>query len=256
MGALFALVLPGVGLLLAMTVLWRLGVALHRRAGDGGEAGGEAGGESYVLSGAFGLLALLMAFAFSLAIGRYETRRLLVIEEANAIGTMATRLALLEDSQRAGLGPKLAHYAKARAAVGRNAPEAAWQAAHDASTRDCGSFGDALFAVLRSMPPDTRGPVLVQAYNAMCDITTERHAARSARLPTEVLLLLALYCCACTALLGFTTGRADQRSAVSAVLFFALLAAAYVTILDLDSPRSGAIIVPQEELENVAQSLG
>ena len=251
MGAMFALVLPGMGLLLAMTALWRLGVALHRRANEATEASGE----SYVLSGAFGLLALLMAFAFSLAIGRYETRRVLVIEEANAIGTMATRLALLEDSQRRPLAAALAHYAKGRADVGKNAADAAWEAAHAASARECAAFGDTLFAALRAMPPDTRGPVLVQAYNAMCDITTSRHAARSARLPGEVLLLLAFYCCACTALLGFTTGRADRRSAVSAVLFFALLAAAYVTILDLDSPRSGAIIVPQEELDNVAQGL-
>lgn len=114
MGAAFALVLPGLGLLLAMTALWRLGAALHRRAGSNPEAGGE----SYVLSGAFGLLALLMAFAFSLAIGRYETRRLLVIEEANAIGTMSTRLALLEDRQRVPLAAELEHYAKTRAAVG------------------------------------------------------------------------------------------------------------------------------------------
>ncbi len=253
MGAAFSLVLPGAGLLLAMTALWRVGVALHRRAAAGAEM--ETGGESYVLSGAFGLLALLMAFAFSLAIGRYETRRLLVIDEANAIGTMSTRLALLEDRQRAPLAADLARYAKARAAVGRNAADDAWQAAHEASARDCARFGDALFAALRSMPPDTRGPVLVQAYNTMCDITTSRHAARSARLPTEVLGLLALYCCACTALLGFMTGRADRRSAVSSALFFTLLAAAYVTILDLDSPRSGAIIVPQEELDKVAQSL-
>lgn len=252
MGAALSIVLPGLGLLAAMTACWRLGVALHQRAG----AGGEAGGESYVLSGAFGLLALLMAFAFSLAIGRYETRRLLVVEEANAIGTMATRLALLEDTQRQPLKSALARYAAERAAVGKNAEDAAWQAAHDASARGCARFGDDLFAMLRSMPPDTRGPVLVQAYNAMCDITTERHAARSARLPMEVLGLLALYCCACTALLGFMTGRADQRSAVSSVLFFTLLAAAYGTILDLDSPRSGAIIVPQEELDKVALGLG
>lgn len=251
MWAALSLALPGLGLLAAMTVLWRLGVALHQRAGSS-----ESTGESYVLSGAFGLLALLMAFAFSLAIGRYETRRLLVVEEANAIGTMGTRLALLEDDQRKSLTSALAHYAKGRAAVGKNAEDATWQDAHDASARECAAFGDAMFAVLRSMPPDTRGPVLVQAYNAMCDITTERHAARSARLPTEVLALLALYCCACTALLGFTTGRSDRRSAISAVLFFTLLAAAYVTILDLDSPRSGAIIVPQEELDKVAQSLG
>ena len=252
MGAALSIVLPGLGLLVAMTLLWRLGVALHRRAGTSGEGGGE----SYVLSGAFGLLALLMAFAFSLAIGRYETRRVLVIEEANAIGTMSTRLALLEESQRKPLAASLKRYAAERAAVGKNASDADWQAAHDASSRACAQFGDQLFAVLRSMPPDTRGPTLVTAYNAMCDITTERHAARSARLPSEVLGLLALYCCACTALLGFMTGRSDPRSAVSSVLFFALLAAAYATILDLDSPRSGAIIVPQEELDHVAQSLG
>lgn len=246
-----ALILSGLGLLLAMTVLWRVGTALHRRAGDGNEGGGE----SYVLSGAFGLLALLMAFAFSLAIGRYETRRLLVVDEANAIGTMATRLALLEDNQRRPLGTMLSRYASGRAAAGKNATDAAWQAAHDASARDCAAFGEALFAALRAMPPDTRGPLLVQAYNAMCDITTSRHAARSARLPSEVLLLLAFYCCACTALLGFTTGRSDRRSAVSSMLFFALLSAAYMTILDLDSPRSGAILVPQEELDKVAQSL-
>ncbi|GEN98302.1 hypothetical protein NSE01_01350 [Novosphingobium sediminis] len=252
MGAALSIIVPGLGLLAVMTVCWRLGVALHRRAG----AGGETGGESYVLSGAFGLLALLMAFAFSLAIGRYETRRLLVVEEANAIGTMATRLALLEDAQRQPLKASLARYAAERAAVGKNAEDDAWQAAHEASSAACARFGDDLFALLRSVPPDTRGPVLVQAYNAMCDITTARHAARSARLPTEVLGLLALYCCACTALLGFTTGRADRRSAVSSVLFFSLLAAAYATILDLDSPRSGAIIVPQEELDKVAQGLG
>lgn len=250
MGAL-SLVLPGLGLLLGMTVLWRVGVALHRMADNNAEAGGE----SYVLSGAFGLLALLMAFAFSLAIGRYETRRQLVIEEANAIGTMSTRLALLEDGQRQPLAAALKRYAGERAAVGRNASDKAWQAAHEASVLGCTRFGEQLFAALRSMPPDTRGPVLVQAYNAMCDITTERHAARSARLPMEVLGLLALYCCACTALLGFATGRADRRSAVSSVLFFTLLSAAYLTILDLDSPRNGAILVPQEELETVAKSL-
>ncbi|MFM9936295.1 MAG: hypothetical protein ACKVOL_08855 [Novosphingobium sp.] len=253
MGAALSLVLPGVGLLLAMMVAWRLGVLVHQRWRH--PQAGEVSGESYVLSGAFGLLALLMAFAFSLAIGRYETRRLLVVEEANAIGTMSSRLALLDEHQRRPLAATLAHYAKARAEAGLNAEDRAWQASHERTSRQCGQFGDALFAALRAMPPDTRGPVLVQAYNAMCDITTARHAARHARLPAEVLVLLAFYCCAGAGLLGFTIGSADRRNLIGSVLFFALLAAAFVTILDLDSPRSGAILVPQEELEAVAKGL-
>ncbi|WP_295528749.1 hypothetical protein [Novosphingobium sp. Chol11] len=236
-----------------MTTCWGAGVLVNKRSHQLQPE--ESGGESYVLSGAFGLLALLMAFAFSLAIGRYEARRLLVVEEANAIGTMSTRLALLDEGQRSSLAAVLAQYAKARAAAGLQAEDSAWQAAHDQTSHRCAQFGDALFAALSAMPPDTRGPVLVQAYNAMCDITTARHAARQARLPAEVLVLLAFYCSASAGLLGFTIGKADRRNLISSVLFFALLAAAYITILDLDSPRSGAILVPQEELEAVAKGL-
>lgn len=36
------------------------------------------------------------------------------------------------------------------------------------------------------LPADTRGPVLVAAYNEMCDPATERHAARRVRLPERV----------------------------------------------------------------------
>jgi hypothetical protein len=36
---------------------------------------------------ALGLLALLLGFSFSLALSRYEVRRNLVLQEANAIGT-------------------------------------------------------------------------------------------------------------------------------------------------------------------------
>jgi hypothetical protein len=253
LGAVASLVLPGLALLLAMIACWWTGVMVHKRSRQPQAA--EPGGESYVLSGAFGLLALLMAFAFSLAIGRYEARRLLVVEEANAIGTMSTRLALLDESQRRPLAGSLARYAKARAGAGLQAHDSAWQTSYERTSHQCARFGDALFAALRSMPPDTRGPVLVQAYNAMCDITTARHAARQARLPAEVLVLLAFYCSASAGLLGFTIGKADRRNLISSVLFFALLAAAYITILDLDSPRSGAILVPQEELEAVAKGL-
>jgi hypothetical protein len=237
-----------------MIAAWWLGHAVlrWRQAPADGEA---SGGESYVLSGVFGLLALLMAFAFSLAIGRFESRRVLVVEEANAIGTMATRLALLEDAQRVPLARDLAVYARARAAAGLVPEEDAWQAAHNRTTQLCARYGDSLFAMLRSMPPDTRGPLLVQAYNAMGDITTSRHAARKARLPSEVMLLLALYCCAGAAMLGYSHGREGQRHALPSILFFALLAAAFTTILDLDNPRGGAILVPQDELEAVAQGL-
>ena len=43
--------------------------------------------ESYLVGSMLGLLALLLAFSFSMALSRYEERRHLVVQEANAIGT-------------------------------------------------------------------------------------------------------------------------------------------------------------------------
>lgn len=248
------LLLIGCVLLMAMLAAYGLGHVLHGVLLRGREDGATSD-ESYVLSGVFGLLALLMAFAFSLAIGRYETRRELVIDEANAISTMASRLSLLDERQSAALRLPLATYARARAEAGKIDDDARWQGATDEAARLGDGFGNLLFATLRSMPPDTRGPVLVQAYNAMGDLATARHAARKARLPEEVLLLLALYCCAGATMLGYTLAGTGRRHTLASLIFFALLASAFVTILDLDRPRGGAILVPQDELEAVARAI-
>ncbi len=47
-----------------------------------------------------GLVGLLLAFGLSMAVGRYETRRSLVVEEANDIGTTYLRAQLLAEPAR------------------------------------------------------------------------------------------------------------------------------------------------------------
>ena len=44
-----------------------------------------------IVGATLGLLALIMAFTFGMAGSHYEKRKLLVVEEANAIGTAALR---------------------------------------------------------------------------------------------------------------------------------------------------------------------
>lgn len=83
-----------------------------------GEASGE-GQEAYIVSAVLGLLALLMGFTFSLAVDRYETRRALVLEEANAIGTAWLRAQLLEAPHRDRIGGILIAYADNRLALSK-----------------------------------------------------------------------------------------------------------------------------------------
>lgn len=61
-----------------------------------------------------GLLALLIGFTFSLALGRYDERRSLVLHEANALGTTWLRTDLLDTSDAKGVRTVLRRYIDAR----------------------------------------------------------------------------------------------------------------------------------------------
>lgn len=250
------LMLVGSGLLVAMMLTYEGGIRLHRRLRKRADApGGESSDESYAMSGVFGLLALLMAFAFGLALDRFEERRVLVVAEANAVGTFASRLALLPEEARQPIRRDLARYVKARVVVGRANDPARSEAAAIRADAIHDRLGERLLATLASGPADARTTLLVQAFDETGDAATERRAARAAGLPGLVLALLSLYCIAGAGMLGYTVAASGARHRAAAGVFFLLLAFAFVTILDLDRPRGGAITVSQAELERVSAHL-
>src|SRR5262245_43324784 len=60
------------------------------------------------------LLAFLLAFTFGLAASRFDVRRGLVVDEANAIGTTYLRAALLPEPHRTAVRKLLRNYADVR----------------------------------------------------------------------------------------------------------------------------------------------
>lgn len=237
-----------------MAVAFEIGSRLFRqvRSTDPAEDNSD---ESYALSGVFGLLALMMAFSFSLALSRYDERRELVVAEANAIGTFASRVTLLDATDGEAVRRLLGQYAQERIAYGQARTAEASAAAYARSEALHGQIGTLIYASLGNRPPDTRGPLILPPYNEAGDIASQRRAAREARLPATVLGLLALYCLAGAAILGYNLGEVRARHRPAALVFFGLLAAAFITVLDLDRPRGGSILVPQTELEREAAKL-
>jgi hypothetical protein len=80
-----------------------------------------------------GLLGLLLGFALSMAIDRWDTRRDVTINESNAIGTLSLRAGLLENPLRGRLREALRAYNDARIALGgsRNRPDKLRAARHE-----------------------------------------------------------------------------------------------------------------------------
>jgi hypothetical protein len=244
----------GLALFLAMMLMHAAGFALRTRLAKRNPVNAaKTGDEGYVLSGMFGLLALLLAFSLSLALARYEDRRELAVEEANAIGTMASRMQLVEASARMAMMDDLTEYTKLRVEVGRETDERSYETKSDRAEQAGTRFGNGLLAYVSNRPGNPSDALMVSAYNSMMDAASARRAARQVHLPGEVLALLVLCCLAGAGTLGHSIGGSGSRHLLASGLFFMLLSAAFVTILDLDRPRSGAIIVSQEGMERLAR---
>jgi len=95
-------VFPLWGLFLTVVVLvlaaieggYRLGSCRHRQSGREKEAPVGA-----MVGATVGLLAFMLAFTFGMAASRFDTRKQLVLDEANAIGTTYLRTAMLPEGR-------------------------------------------------------------------------------------------------------------------------------------------------------------
>ena len=96
-------------------LFYLLGYRIRRRVirRNPEESGVELGAINTTL---LGLLGLLLAFTFGMASSRFDTRRQLVIEEANNIGTVVLRTDFFPDSTRRLMRNCLRDYVEARIA--------------------------------------------------------------------------------------------------------------------------------------------
>lgn len=207
--------------------------------------------QGYLLSAALALLGLLIAFTFSLAVSRYDTRREMVVNEANAIGTAWLRAGLGADGRAKALQGAIVHYADVRLGLSRGEP------APEVETRT-GREQRLVWARLQEVTAANPSPVTasaVVAVNEMFDATSSRKAEREARIPGEVVLVLIAYAIMAAGIVGYVLGVRGRRHRTVTVILFLLLTMAITLILDLDRPRSGAITVSQQPMWDVRAAL-
>lgn len=236
-GAVFA-----VGLFLGTLLLIEAG--RRRRLQDRARAGGEAEGLGAMEGALFGLLGLLLAFTFSGAAGRFDDRRQLIVEEANAIGTAYLRLDLLSAEPRAALQARFREYVEARLGAYRALPDL--KAAYAGLAR-----ADSLQAVIwtgaasatQAASTTAPGMLLLPALNAMIDITTTRTAATQAHPPFMIFVMLGLLVLVCAYQAGYGMGEGTRRSWIHIMGFAVVLALTIYLIIDLEYPRLGLIQV-------------
>ncbi len=216
-------------------------------------AGGLGDGqESYIVSAVLGFLALLLGFTFALAVDRYETRRALVLEEANAIGTAYLRTQLLDEPHRARISGLLVDYTDNRLALavagpGRTGP---FLAENDRLITELWAATSSAFTTIKGLDFSS---AYLDSMNALIDLDASRKAARTVHVPTEVFVVLIIYIVVTAAVLGYVlVGRGGKRSAA---IMLGLLGMSFLLIIDIDRPTRGGVREVQTPMEQLRDSL-
>jgi hypothetical protein len=194
----------------------------------------------------FGLMGLLVAFTFSGAGARFDTRRQLIGQEANAIGTAYLRVSLLPKNTQPELRAKFRQYIDSRMAYYRMLPDSAVaQREHNRFTALQADIWNLAVEATRDATGNTNGntitSLVVQSLNDMIDITTTHFVATKTHPPSIIFGMLLAVVLACSLLAGYGIAANPERCWIHTMVFVSILTVTVLIILDYEYPRFGLI---------------
>jgi hypothetical protein len=243
---------PPLVFLLILVGLWvciQIGSFARRRLKALDE--GERSDLDIVLTATLTLLGLLIGFSFSMAVSRYDQRKNLEEEEANAIGTEYARADLLPGPDAAKVRELLKKYLDQRVL---------FYAARDEQqlgkiNADTARLQAALWSAVRAPATSQPTAVVALAASGMNDVLNSQGYTQAAwwnRIPVEAWGLMAAIAVSCNLLIGY---GAHRTGAILSLVLPIALAISFFLVADIDSPRGGIIRVLPRNLVSLSQSL-
>lgn len=203
-----------------------------------------------------GLLGLLLGFTLAMAIGRWDERRDIIVNESNAIGTLWLRAGFLEESARDELRKTLHEYTDARMVLGGSRDDLeTWRAARAKSEM---LHAQIWSAIERANSPGLNPAILsslITAANELIDVHEMRLSSIENYLPVSLLLLLLGVAAVSISFLAWAFGAGTHGSRKAILMLGVLIAALLLLIMDLNRPQRGIISVGVGTLERVQNSI-
>ncbi len=194
----------------------------------------------------FALMAFLLAITMGMASDRYDTRRGLVLAEANSIGTTYLRAGYLPGPASSQSRELLREYVPLRIGTTDLEDLAANLARSDEILDDLWSVAEGL---AKNEPGSDMLALYIDSLNETIDMDTNRvTAALYARVPETVLLLLFVGAALTLGMVGFNAGLTGRRSPLTAIVMIVVLGAVITLIIDIDRPTGGTLTVSQQPI--------
>ncbi|MGA7778820.1 MAG: hypothetical protein WCA85_14090 [Paraburkholderia sp.] len=206
-----------------------------------------------VQSATLTLLALVIGFSLSMAVGRYDQRKNYEEEEANAIGTEYLRADLLPASEAAAIRSDLTQYLELRIEFYQTRDTQRVEQIN-AATED---LQGKLWAAAKGGAVTQPNPVTALAVAGMNDVINTQGYTQAAwwnRIPLAAWILMLVIGVFSNILVGYGVKNAKAKNRFLVIMPMTV-SLSFMLIADIDSPRNGIIRVVPQNLISTAQSL-
>jgi hypothetical protein len=234
--------------LLAVEGGYLLGRYRRRRAAEEKEAPVGA-----MVAATLALLGFMLAFTFGMAGARFDGRRQVLLDEANAIGTAYLRAGLLPESHREDIRNLLREYVEVR--VDGVQSGQVGQAVHKSEELHKRLWAQAV-AVGEKNPNSIMAGLFIQSLNEVIDLHEKRVTlALRNRIPGIIWAALYLLAILAMSAMGYHAGLAGTTRSLAILALAVTFSAVIYLIADLDRPQDGLLHVSQQALIDVRESM-
>lgn len=245
------LVLVEAGLILFVSAV--IGAIIGRRSAERSEGKSQIG---TIQASVLGILGLLLGFTFAIASSRYDTRRVLAIDEANALGTSFMRAQMLPEPHRTAIARSLSRYIDLRVrALSIRRFDLGKQATLKEHTERLQQTIWRQAAVAGRENNNEMTSLFISSLNDSIDLYASRTATFFARVPDTILWTLLCIAIIALGMVGYGFGLAKEQGWLVMALVSVMVAAVMVMIVDLDRPEAGPTRVSQETILNLRKNL-
>lgn len=193
-----------------------------------------------VSAAAFGILSLLMAFTFSVAMSKFETQRRLIAQEAAHINTAILRCDMYPDSVRDLLRADFKEYIEAKIAYYDELNNELSAQKLKSASLISKKIWDKIILLMRDSQNAVRSAQMIPAITNVMDISIARDGEKISKVPMLVLWVLLIF----MLIDGFVVGIEvfDKNKPLIVMIANALVMSLTLNlIIELHQPRTGLI---------------
>jgi hypothetical protein len=202
-------------------------------------------------SAVLGVLGLLLGFTMSMAVARFDLRRQLVMEEANAIDTTWHRSQILPAPGNQEFTGILRKYVDQRIHYAAEKDDNRLPGEREAAERLQDELWSRATGFAMTDQRSVPAGLLMQSLNQMIDMEAARWTAFVTHVPESVMFgNLALALLSIT-MIGYGFGLVGRRHMFSTVMLAISISGVLMVITDLDRPREGFIKISQQPMIDV-----